>query len=247
MKAYRGHAIAVGVLLLTCTLTSVLSATPLGSTLEGHDYLQKLAVADNRVVVTALLEFLWAATGAGIAICLYPVIRGHNRALALGAVAGRMVEGVFVMIGSLGLLVLLSVSQSSLAGPGAAAASRITGDALLAVRDWTFGFLGLLAFLSGAFMYYLVLYAARLIPRWLSGWGLAAVALSMIATCYSGFTQDFGFSTVNTVLNIPIGLQELVLAVWLIVKGFNAPPAVAEHEPASRATPAAVPHQSVPH
>jgi predicted cation transporter len=45
--------------------------------------------------------------------------------------------------------------------------------------------------------------------------------LSLVATVYSGFTQDFGFSTVNTVLNIPIGIQEMVLAVWLIVKGFN--------------------------
>lgn len=100
VRSYRGHAIAVGVLLLACALTSVLSG-PLGSTLESSDYMQRMAVADNRVVVTALLEFLWAATGAGIAIGLYPVVRGHNRALALGAVAGRVVEGVFVMIGSL--------------------------------------------------------------------------------------------------------------------------------------------------
>ena len=91
------------------------------------------------------------------------------------------------------------------------------------VRDWTFGFLGLLAFLSGAFMYYYVLYAARLVPRWLSGWGLAAVALAVVATCYAGFTQDFGFTTVNNVLSAPIGLQEMVLAVWLIAKGFSLP------------------------
>jgi hypothetical protein len=45
--------------------------------------------------------------------------------------------------------------------------------------------------------------------------------LTLVATVYSGFTQDFGFTTVNTVLNIPIGIQEMVLAVWLIVKGFN--------------------------
>ena len=37
----------------------------------------------------------------------------------------------------------------------------------------------------------------------------------------SGLTKDFGFSTLNTVLNIPIGLQEMVMAVWLLVKGFN--------------------------
>lgn len=60
-------------------------------------------------------------------------------------------------------------------------------------------------------------------PRWLSAWGLAAVALSLVATIHSGFTQDFGFSTLNTVLNIPIALQEIVLGIWLLVKGFRCP------------------------
>jgi hypothetical protein len=231
MKPYRGHAIAVGVLLLACTVTSVLSAVSLGSTLEGHDYLQKLGTADNRVVVTALIEFLWAATGARIAIALYPVIRQHNRALALGAVVRRVIEAVFILIGTLSLLVLLSVSQKSLADPSAASAFGVTGDALLAVRDWTSGFVVLLAFLSGALMYYYVLYASRLIPRWLSGWGLVAVAMAVVATIYAGLTQDFGFTTVNTVMNAPILLQELVLAVWLIVKGFNPLQVDADHEP----------------
>ena len=240
MKSYRGNAIAVGVLLLACSVASLLSAVPLGSTLDGHDYLQKLASADNRVIVTALIEFLWAATAAGIAIALYPVIRQHNRAVALGAVAGRVVEAVFILVGTLSLLVLLSVSQQSLADPSAASAYQATADAWLAVRDWTFGFLVLLAFLSGALMYYYVLYAARLIPRWLSGWGLAAVALAVVATIYAASTQDFGFTTLNTVLNIPIVLQELVLAVWLIVKGFNPPHLDADQEPTGHATPVTV-------
>ncbi|MGO4342557.1 DUF4386 domain-containing protein [Pedococcus sp. 2YAF34] len=221
MNRYRGNAIAVGLLLIACTATSILSAVPLGATLDGSDYLDRLAVSDSRVIWTALLEFAWAATGAGIAIALYPVIRRHNRALALGSVAGRVVEGVMVLIGTLGLLVLLTVSQDSLATGADAAAFRATGDALLAVRDWTTGFVGMLPFLTAALMYYFVLYRARLVPRWLSGWGLAGAALGLVATVYSGYTQDFGFSTVNTVLNIPIALQEMVLAVWLLAKGFN--------------------------
>lgn len=221
MKTYRGNAIAVGVLLIACTVSSILSAAPLGSTLDAPDYLSKLAASDGRVVVTALIEFVWAATAAGIAIALYPVIRRHNRALALGSVAGRVAEGVFVMVGTLSLLVLLTVSQDSLAEGSATPAFQTTGDALLAARDWVHGFVGALAFLTGALLYYCVLYSARLLPRWLSGWGLAAVGLSLVATVYSGLTQDFGFSTLNTVLNIPIALQEMVMAVWLLVKGFN--------------------------
>jgi hypothetical protein len=85
------------------------------------------------------------------------------------------------------------------------------------------GFVALIPFGIGVFMYYVVLYRSRLVPRWLSGWGLVAVVLSVVATLYAGFTQEFGFTTVNNVLNIPMGIQEMVLAVWLIVKGFNAP------------------------
>jgi len=213
MKTYRGNAIAVGVLLIVCTVSSILSAVPLGSTLDDPNFLNTLAASENGVVLTALIEFVWAATCAGIAIGLYPILRTHNRALALGAVAGRLAEGVFVLIGTLSLLVLLTVGQNSVTTGSGASAFQTTGDALLAVRDWVHGFIGLLAFLTGALLYYYVLFAGRFIPHWLSGWGLAAVALALVATVYSGFTQDFGFSTANTVLNIPIGLQEMVMAV----------------------------------
>lgn len=222
MKRYRANAVAVGLLLIACTVTSILSAVPLGSMLDRSGDLSQLAASDSRVIWAALLQFAWAATGAGIAIGLYPVLRRHNRALALGSVAGRVVEAVFVLVGTLSLLVLLSVSQKSLAPGADPAAFGATADALLAAREWTIGFLGMLPFLlTAALMYYYVLFRVRLVPRWLSGWGLVGAALGLVATVYSGYTQDFGFSTVNTLLNAPIGLQEMVLAVWLLAKGFN--------------------------
>jgi hypothetical protein len=222
MKSYRGNAIAVGVLFIACSAASILSIVPLGSMLDTPVDLAKLAANDNRVVLTALIEFVWAATAAGIAIGLYPVLRRHNRALALGAAAGRVVEGVLLLVATLSLLVLLSLSQEAVAaGSAGSTSAAASANLLLAVRDWVHGFVMSLAFALGALMYYYLLYRARLIPRWLSGWGLVAIGLSVAATVYAGFTQEFGFTTVNNVLNIPIGLQEMVLAVWLIVKGFN--------------------------
>ncbi|MEI2774925.1 MAG: DUF4386 domain-containing protein [Tetrasphaera sp.] len=226
LKPYRGHAIAAGVLLIACTVISILSAAPLGSTLDNGNYLAQLPSRQSGVLLTALLEFLWAATGAGIAVALYPVLRSHNRGLALGAVAGRLVEGVFVMVASLGLLAALTLSQDAQTARALAPAAQAAADSMLAMRHWALGFLGLLAFLTGALLYYLVLFRARLLPRWLSGWGIAAVALSYIATIYAGYTQAFGFSTVNTLLNIPILVQEMVMAVWLIAKGFTPPRAL---------------------
>jgi hypothetical protein len=220
MKSYRGNAIAVGVLFIACSAASILSIVPLGATVGAPVDFAKLAGSDNAVVMTALIEFVWAATGMGIAIALYPVLRLFNPALALGSVVGRVVENVFVLVGALSLLALLTVSQQA-AGSAASSSFQVTGDALVAVRDWVHGFVAMIPFGIGSLMYSYVLYRSRLIPRWLSGWGFVGAALSLVATVYAGFTQDFGFTTVNSVLSAPIGLQEMVLAVWLIVKGFN--------------------------
>jgi hypothetical protein len=220
MSSYRGNAIVVGVLFIACSAAAILSIVPLGAPVGAPVDFAKLAANDSRVVLTALIEFIWAVTGAGIAIGLYPVLRKCNRTLALGAVASRLVENVFVLVGTLSLLVLLTVSQQA-TGSAAPSSFQATGDALVAVRDWVHGFVALIPFGFGTLMYYYVLYRSRLVPRWLSGWGLVAIGLSLVATVYAGFTQEFGFSTVNNVLNVPIGLQEMVLAVWLIVKGFN--------------------------
>lgn len=222
MRTYRGNAIAVGALFILCSAASILSVVPLGGPLAAPVDLAKLAASSDSVVLTALIEFAWAVTGAGIAIGLYPVLRKINPALALGSVASRLVEGVFVVVGALGLLALLTVSQGAVAaGSSALAAAATASNLVLAVREWVHGYVALIPFGIGAFMYYVALYKSRLIPRWLSGWGLVAIVLFMVSTVYAGFTQEFGFSTVNTVLNVPIGLQEMALAIWLIAKGFD--------------------------
>ena len=222
MRSYRGNAIAVGVLFILCSAASILSIVPLGETVGAPVDFAKLAGSENAVVTTALIEFVWATTGMGIAIGLYPVLRLFNPALALGSVFGRVVENVFILVGTLSLLALLTVSQQA-AGSAAPSSFQATGGALVAVRDWASGFVGMIPFAIGTLMYNYCLYRSRLIPRWLSGWGLVGAALSLVATVYAGFTQDFGFTIVNNVLSAPIGLQEMVLAVWLIVKGFNLP------------------------
>jgi len=221
MKSYRGNAIAVGVLFILCSAASVLSIVPLGGTVGAPVDFAKLAGSDNAVVMTALIEFVWAASGMGIVIALYPVLRLFSPTLALGSVVARVVENVVILIGTISLLTLLTVSQQA-AGSADTTSFQATGDALVAVREWASAdFVAGLAFVVGTFMYNYVMYRSRLVPRWLSGWGLVGAVLTLVAIGYAGFTQDFGFTTVNSVLMAPIGLQEMVLAVWLIAKGFN--------------------------
>ena len=68
-------------------------------------------------------------------------------------------------------------------------------------------------------MYYVVIYRSRLVPRWFSGWGLAA-ALSATTACLLALFTDNPV-TGYVLLFLPIAVQEMVFAVWLLVRGFN--------------------------
>jgi hypothetical protein len=226
MNTYRKTAITVGILFIVCTVASILGPT-LAMSINSPDYLTQLAGNPNQIITAALLEFIWAAAGAGIAIGLYPLLKKYNGALALGSVGFRVVENVFVLIGTLSLLSLLTLSQEFIAaGSPEASSFQTLGAMLLAVRDWQLHVITGLAFSLGVLMYYAILYRSNLIPRWLSGWGVLGAVLALAATVLASFTRDFGLESVDTYLHIPIGLQELVFAVWLIAKGFN-PSAVA--------------------
>jgi uncharacterized membrane protein len=75
-------------------------------------------------------------------------------------------------------------------------------------------------FCLGALMFYHVLYRSGLVPRWLSGWGLLGILLYLAAALLVLFGQINPDST-QVVLELPLAVQEMVLAVWPIVKGFN--------------------------
>jgi hypothetical protein len=220
MKPYRGNAISAGVLFIVCSVAAIMSVVPLGAQVESPVDLGHLAANDDQVVLTALIELVWAGSGMGIAIALYPVLRQFNPALALGSVVARVVENVFILLGTLSLAALLTGSQQAVASAGSSS-FRTVADSLVAVREWAPGFVAGAAFVVGTVLYNGVMFRARLVPRWLSGWGVVGALLSLVACLYAGFTQDFGFTTVNNVLSAPIGVQEMVLAVWLIAKGFS--------------------------
>jgi hypothetical protein len=226
MNTYRKNAIIVGVLFIIATVLGVLGRSFLQPILDAQDYLIKISANENQVIIGGLLSLLAAFACAGIAIGLYPVLKKHHEALALGSVGLRVMEGMLYIIGVVGLLSILTLSQEYVkAGASNASLFQASGTSLLAVRDWA-GKLSIIAFTLGALMYYYVFYQSKLIPRWLSGWGLLGAALSLAAALLAISGQIIYFSTPFILIQLPIGVQEMVLAVWLIVKGFN-PSAIA--------------------
>jgi hypothetical protein len=225
MNSYRNTARIAGLLFLAGTVTA-LPVSFTESILNAPNYLTGIAANSTQVIIGALLDFLAAVFSGCIAISLYPVLKKHNEALALGAVGFRLLEPVFYIVNIIGILSLVTLSQDFVrAGAPAASAYQIVGTFIQAARTYANFVFGVGAFSLGALMYYVVFYQSRLIPRWLSGWGLLAATLSLAAA----FLVMFGLKPLSpffTVLILPIFFQEIVLEGWLIFKGFN-PSAIA--------------------
>jgi len=98
---------------------------------------------------------------------------------------------------------------------------QTSGALLLALKDWT-SVLENFPYGIGALMFNYTLYQSKLIPRWLSIWGLIGATLLLAMGLLRMFGQSVTVRERAVFLAIPIILNELVLAGWLIVKGFNS-------------------------
>ena len=221
MNSNRKIAIIVGILYIAATVAGILIGVVLMPIIEEPVNLMNVSTNENRVIIGALFELIMAVAVAGIAFMIYPILRQIKEGLALWYVGTRITEGVLFIVGIISLLSLLPLSQEFVkAGAPDASYFQTGGTLLLAASDHAL-MLGQTVFCVGALMLYYLLYQSRLIPRWLSVWGLIGVPLFVAA----GFLLLFGGdpnSTLSTLLYSPLGLQEMVLAVWLIVKGFNS-------------------------
>ncbi len=210
-----------GALLIAATVASLLSTALLNPVFTGSDYLVKIAAHQDRILAGGFFEIMAAFASAGIAVSLYPVVRRYGEALALGSVGFRLLEGALYLLAAIGTFLLLQVGQDSTAGSPVPSYLRTSGALLLTLRDQA-GLAGVLAFYVGASMYYYVFYRSRLIPRWLSGWGLAGTALGALAGLLVLFRVTGYMSAPQVVLNLPIAVNEMVLAIWLLVRGFRS-------------------------
>ena len=229
MDYYRKLAIIVGVLFIIYTGFDILSFLFLGP-VTSTNYLVSVSTNAGLVGTGALLLFIGGACASGIAISLYPVLKKFNAGLALGAVGFRISEGVLRFVSVGGYLLLITLSQQFVqAGAPDSSYFQTLGALVYAGNRWG-NLLSLLAFSIGALLYYIIFYRAKLVPRWLSGWGIVSAILGMLSCVlvFVGLIAPFG--TEQIAIAIPMLPQEYVLAAWLIAKGFN-PAVIASKSP----------------
>jgi len=223
----RMNAAIVGVLFIIGTVTGAIAASIGNPILDAPDYLTNISANESQIIIGTFLVFLMGVACAGIGLALYPIMKKYSTGLAIGVVGFRVAEGILEILGGVITIGLLALSQEFVkAGAPDAAYFRTIGAIIKAGDAWLSNGAALLLWCIGALMYYTVFYQYRLVPRWLSGWGLAGITLTTITSVLVMLHIIPGFGTVQVVANLPIALQEMVFAVWLIAKGIN-PSAVA--------------------
>jgi hypothetical protein len=223
MSHSRTNARITGILFILGTVPVMAAMALWGQSVSSPDYLSLMAAHSNDVLLLALSIIVMGLACTGIGISMYPILKPHDETLAIGVVGFRVMEGTLQVVSAVSLVVLLALSQEFVkAGSPVDSFFQPAAAAIKSVREWMNNGFYLFPWCAGATIYYTVFYRTRLLPRWLSVWGLLGLLLMLIGAFFGMFGLIGAFSQPQMLLMLPIMLQEMVLAVWLIVKGFNA-------------------------
>ena len=222
MNADRKTARIVGVVYIIGTVAGILSLVLTGPVRNAQDFLMSVPANETRLVVGALFVLMMGLALAMVPVMMFPILRKHNEALALGYVVFRGgLEAVTYLAIATSWLLLVPLSQIY-ARAGALDASNVQALGTLLLEAKEIGSILAIVFCLGALIFNYLLYQTELVPRWLSGWGLIAIVPYLAAGLLAMFGIIHASSPIYAILNLPLALQEMVLAAWLIVKGFNS-------------------------
>jgi hypothetical protein len=220
MRGARRTAIIVGLLFIVATAASVIGAVLIGPILAEANYLSVILENTGTYVLSVLFFFLAAASIAGIPIMLFPVFRKYDETMAFWFLGARFIEAVIFVVGGVFSLSLVSLAREFGTAIAPDAPHFLTLGAVIRGAADTAYYLGTMIFFSlSAVILSVILYRTNLVPRWLSIWTFIGAVMLLVL----GFLKLYGVDapTLEAVMTIPIAVNEMVLAVWLIVKGFN--------------------------
>ncbi len=213
---YRGTAVLVGALFLISTATFIVSNVLITPLLASHNVLAAIAGNSQRMIAATLIALIEGVATVGIALALYPILKRHHPALALGYAGMRIAELAIAAVGfGLGGLLLVTLS-----GTAANGANSELGTVLVALRHWTLMLVYVYTAVGGVMLSYMLL-RTRLVPRGFSVLGLIGYPVLLLAAVLDmlGVVDTVGGA--GLVGLVPGGLFELLLPIWLIARGFN--------------------------
>jgi hypothetical protein len=217
MKTYRKTSIIIGILFILGTLAGFIGAFVVLGPIVGEPVdLGRIAAHGSRLTLGALLILVMGFALAMVPVLMFPIFKKHNEPLALGYLVFRgALESMAYIASVVGFLALGTLGKEFVkAGVPALSHFQTLGVLFLAGNGWISAMTSIVFSLS-ALMFNGLMFSSRLIPRWLSVWGFAGAILYLAEPLF------FMFGITWEILFAPLALQEMVMAVWLIAKGFN--------------------------
>ncbi|MBP1967655.1 DUF4386 domain-containing protein [Paenibacillus aceris] len=218
----KKSAFIVGVLFILAAVTAIIGLNLYDPILNSPDYLTNGSEHANQVILGALMELILVVSAVGTATTMFPILRKYNETIALWHVGFRFLEAIIITVGIISVLSLLTLSQEFVAaGAPDITSFQASGTVLKAIHDWTF-MLGPLFMLGiNTMMYSYIFYKSKLVPRFIPILGMTGAALVFICALLVMFGVIQQISVWGGILALPVAANEMILAVWLIVKGFN--------------------------
>lgn len=192
----------------------ILSITP---SVESDAYIKEVYPNRNQVLTSAFFQVLLVPVYVGFALILYPVLASHSKTLSIGFVGFRFMAATFQIVGVVSLPVLVFVCQKY-TNTGLAVYEPV-GDLIRWSRDLVNHLGVMLATGLGNVLFYTILYQHNMVPKWLSFWAFGGNALVMLAGVLIMFQLVEVVSITYGLMSIPLVVQEVVLATWLLKKG----------------------------
>jgi hypothetical protein len=220
-----------GILYIVGTVAGILSkAITYFPVHDADDPLAYAAEHSNAVATGALLVLVMGLSLAFIPVVLFPVLRRVDEVLATGylIIRGAVETAIYVIL-AVAWLLLVPLGETMSAGPGTGSPAGVRLGTLVIDSEGASAMLTLV-FCFGAVLFYVLLYRSRIVPRWITVWGFVGIPLYAAAYVLAMYGVIGGNSSGQNLLQLPLGVQEMVLALWMIARGFR-PAALSTPEP----------------
>lgn len=221
MRPVKRTAVFAGILFIVATASAVLSALFVPP-LDVVEDLRGIAANGSQVMIGVFLQLIMVASVFTIPVVLFPILRKQGDGVARLYFAVRVFEAVFLVLCVVGLVLLLTLSREYVSAETTDLSHMgTTGALLLAMSDWGSLIGGQILLSLAALILNLSMYRSRLVPRLLTVWGLIGVPLMFASAALVMFGVVANSSAIQTALMLPLAVQEMAFALWLIVKGFS--------------------------
>jgi hypothetical protein len=184
------------------------------------------AVSDTSLKLGSILEFGVIVTNIATAVVIYPLVKRQSATLGLGYVTARIMESVFIAIGLISIISVVSVNDALAGASGAeATALEVQGNTLVSMYDWAFQFgPGLVVGIGNGLILGYLRYRSGLVPRGMAMLGLIGGPLLILSFVLILFGAYENGDPPSGLLALPEIAWEASLGVYAAWKGFRPSP-----------------------